>query len=155
MRSILIVLALLLGNASFAQSTEVKTDTSVVNDAFSKDIYRLLELTGSAKVGIQVMSQMLNSFKEAMPKVPNEFWDEIMNEVDERSLIDLIIPIYKKHYTPEDVKAIIAFYETPIGKKTIEVLPKITADSMIAGRAWGLQIGAKVQAKLKEKGYDK
>ncbi len=156
MKSILLVLALLTANISFAQTTaDSKSDTTVVRDAFSNDIYKLLELTGSAKIGVQVMAQMITSYKQAMPNIPGEFWTELMGEVDEQSLIDLIIPIYKKHYTPEDVKALIAFYQTPIGKKTIAVLPKITADSMIAGRAWGLEIGAKVQAKIIEKGYNK
>lgn len=152
MRCILIVLGLLIANISFAQTNDSKT---VVVDEFSSDIFRLLELTGSAKLGIQVMSQMVTSYKKAMPNVPDEFWTEFMSEVDEESLINLIIPIYKKHYTPSDVKAIIAFYETPIGKKTISVLPKITADSMAAGRNWGLNIGKKVQDKLIEKGYGK
>ena len=152
MRCILIVLGLLIANISFAQTNDSKT---VVVDEFSNDIYRLLELTGSAKLGIQVMGQMVTSYKQAMPNVPDEFWTEFMSEVDEKSLINLIIPIYKKHYTPADVKAIIAFYETPIGKKTISVLPKITSDSMTAGRSWGLKIGKKVQNKLIEKGYSK
>lgn len=76
-----------------------------------------------------------------------------MKEVDEQALINLIIPIYKKYYTQEDLKAIIAFYETPVGKKSINVLPNITKDSMTAGQAWGLEIGTKVVNKLKEQGY--
>lgn len=155
MRILLIVLVVLSTNFTYAQSNGDSTNTtSVSRDAFEKDIYRLLELTGSAKIGIQAMNQMLVSYKQAMPSVPNEFWEEFMKEVDEQSLINLIIPVYKKYYTPEDVKAIIAFYETPIGKKTIAVLPGITKDSMTAGQAWGLDIGTKVAAKLKEKGYN-
>jgi len=160
MKYILIVFGFLTINTSIAQTNDStasigKTNNSISSDAFSKDIFRLLELTGSAKIGIQVMSQMIASYKQAMPNVPDDFWTELMSEIDEKSLIDLIIPIYKKHYTPEDIKGIIAFYETPIGKKTISVLPKITEDSMLAGREWGLQIGAKVQDKLTKKGYNK
>ena len=63
---------------------------NISSDAFSKDIFRLLELTGSAKIGIQVMSQMIASYKQAMPNVPDDFWTELMSEIDEKSLIESV-----------------------------------------------------------------
>lgn len=153
MRIILIVVTLLTANVSFAQSNISADSTAALRDAFDDDIYRLLELTGSAELGIQVMNQMIVAYKKAMPSIPDSFQEDFMKEVDEQALINLIIPIYKKYYTQEDLKAIIAFYETPVGKKSINVLPNITKDSMTAGQAWGLEIGTKVVNKLKEQGY--
>lgn len=117
------------------------------------DIRELLELTGSAHLGIQVMNQMLVSFKQAMPNVPEKFWNDLMKEVKTDDLIELIVPIYEKYFTKDDIKELIKFYKTPVGKKTIKLLPKITQESMVAGQEWGKKISEKVVKRLSEEGY--
>ena len=39
--------------------------------------------------------------------------------------MNLLVPIYDKHWTDEDVKGLILFYETPLGQKMITVLPQV------------------------------
>ena len=41
-----------------------------------------------------------------------------------------IIPIYAKYFSEDDILQLIAFYETPLGQKMIEVMPQLTMDSM-------------------------
>lgn len=117
----------------------------------SQKINQLLELTGSGKVGIQVMNQMMNSFKSSYSKVNEQFWEDFKNEVKAEDLEKMIIPIYDKYYTESDIDQLITFYNSPIGKKMIATMPQVMQESMIAGQAWGKQIGEKIQAKLKEK----
>jgi hypothetical protein len=124
---------------SLSQETEVQ-----------KNIKELLVLTGSAELGIQVGKQLMANFSKAFPDVSQDFWDGFMKEIKPNDLINLIIPIYEKHYTAEEIKELIAFYKTPVGKKTIAVLPQITADSMKAGQAWGKEIAKKVMKQLEE-----
>lgn len=119
----------------------------------TEKIQKLLELTGSGKVGAQVAKQMIVTFQKTYPKVDQKIWDELANEIKAEDLIALMIPIYDKYYTEEDVDQLIAFYNTPIGKKSTEVLPAISQESMAAGQAWGRKIGEKIAQKLKEKGY--
>ena len=118
-----------------------------------QDIHKMLVLSGSGKNAIQVMRQMLRYQQEANPEVPKEFWEEFMNEVDPNELIELIAPIYARYFSHEDVKAMIRFYESPVGKKLVSVQPLITRDSMSAGQQWGMAIGRKIARKLQEKGY--
>lgn len=117
----------------------------------SQKINQLLELTGSGKVGIQVMNQMMNSFKSSYSKVNEQFWEDFKNEVKAEDLEKMIIPIYDKYYTESDIDQLITFYNSPIGKKMIATMPQVMQESMIAGQAWGKQISEKIQAKLKEK----
>ena len=50
----------------------------------------------------------------------------------------------------------IAFYETPVGKKTIEVTPSLIQESMQVGQRWVQQVmpgvEEKVTARLKAEG---
>ncbi|OQP61915.1 hypothetical protein A3860_29920 [Niastella vici] len=121
--------------------------------ATKEHIRTLLEMIGSGKIGVQVMENMLVTFKKTVPNVPNEFWDEYMKEVKPDTLIDLIIPVYAKYYTDEDVTQLIDFYRTPLGKKVIEKLPLITQESYLIGAEWGKKLGEKAFKMLKEKGY--
>jgi hypothetical protein len=50
--------------------------------------------------------------------------------VDE--LFDAMIPIYQRHLTHSEVRAVIAFYETPVGQKILNETPAISAESMQA-----------------------
>lgn len=118
-----------------------------------QDIRRLLTLTGSGQLGVQVIQQMFASFKRSMPEVPEKFWDEFMKEVDADEMIELVVPIYDKYLTHDEIKIIITFYETPVGKKMIALLPQIMQESMAAGQQWGKEIGERVIKKLKADGY--
>lgn len=117
--------------------------------AKEKDIRKLLEVTGAAQIGKQVLDQMLESFKTTLPDVPAEFWTEAMKEFDPAVLVERTVPIYDRHFTHQEIQGLIAFYETPLGRKTISVLPAITQESFEIGQQWGLEIANKVQERLK------
>jgi hypothetical protein len=116
-----------------------------------KDIRRLLHLSGSDKLGDQVVDQMLGQFKAmAGPDVPASVWGSVRKEIKVQELIALIVPIYDRHLSHDEIKAIIAFYESPAGKKFVSVLPAITQESMSAGQTWGKQLAERIAARLKK-----
>lgn len=118
-----------------------------------RDIRRLMVLTGAGDLGIQVMDQMLASFKESLPQVPDTFWQEFRKDINANALIDLCVPVYEKHLSHSDIKEMIRFYETPAGKRVVKALPLITQESMLAGQKWGQDIAQKAVEKLQKSGY--
>ncbi|GAB4231320.1 MAG: hypothetical protein Tsb0034_03610 [Ekhidna sp.] len=110
-------------------------------------------LTGTDKLSLQMMDQMLTQFSSVFPDVPSEVWDEFRNEVNMDEFMQLIIPVYEKYFTHDDIEVLIEFYKTPVGKKTIAVMPSVMQESMQIGQEWGLQISERVRVKLEEKGY--
>jgi hypothetical protein len=48
---------------------------------------------------------------------------------------------YDEQFSDEDIKGLVAFYETPLGQKAVSALPKLTAELQEDGRALGQQIG--------------
>src|SRR5262245_24208055 len=62
-------------------------------------IRKLLVVTGSGQLGMQVMTQMISSLKGSMPKVPDKFWQDFMSEVNPDELIEMVVPIYDRHLT--------------------------------------------------------
>ncbi len=120
-----------------------------------ENIKKLLDLTGSGKMGAQVAQTMISSFQESYSNVPNEYWESVKKEINADDIVALVIPIYDKYYTEEDIQKLIEFYESPIGKKVISTTPLIVQESMSAGKIWGENIGKKVMEKLKNDGYIK
>lgn len=101
------------------------------------------------------MDQLMVTFEEILPDVPTEFWLDFRNEVKADDLLDMMVPIYDKYYTHDDIRELIKFYESPVGKKMVETMPLLLQESMQAGQEWGRALSEKMLQKLKEKGYSK
>lgn len=43
---------------------------------------------------------------------------------------DQTVAMMMRHFTEEEIGEILAFYETPVGRKTIETMPALMADTM-------------------------
>lgn len=117
---------------------------------------KFLEASGSLETFQSAIGTMLNQFKNMYPSAPEEIWTEFQKEFSTTSLDDLVsmlAPIYEKHLTENDLKELIKFYESPVGKKLAKESPAIMQESMTAGQSWGMKVAEKVQAKMKEKGY--
>lgn len=137
---LLLPLFLLLASAVFAQ-----------DKGKSKDISRLLELTGSNKLGAQIVNKLLQDFRGSFIEVPASFWENAKKDIDTNGLEALIVPIYDKYYSHDEIKELIRFYESPVGQKMVRTMPQVLNESMDAGRKWGEEIGRKVLEKLNKR----
>jgi uncharacterized protein len=118
-----------------------------------KDIRTLLDLSGAAKLGMQVIDQMITQMRQIHPDVPPDFWDAFKKEANAEDFTNLVVPIYAKHFSDDEVKELIKFYKSPIGQKLVREQPQMMRESMIVGQQWGFQLGQKIARRLKEKGY--
>lgn len=138
--------------------TILATGIAVATERESKaekheDIKRLMLISGAGDLGVQIMNQMVGSFKQSLPQVPDTFWDEFRKDINADALIDLCVPIYDKHLSHADIKELIRFYETPAGKRILKALPLITQESVLAGQKLAQDIAQKAIQRLEEKGY--
>ena len=109
-----------------------------------------LDLTGASKLGEQVADSMLETFRK-MPNLPAGFIDKLQQNMHGSDLIELIVPIYLKHYDRETMIQVIRFYQSEPGKALIGALPAVTAESMEAGKVWGKVLAEKT---LHDLGYE-
>ncbi|MCC6461938.1 MAG: DUF2059 domain-containing protein [Saprospiraceae bacterium] len=145
MKKLLLATALcLMAVAAFSQTT---TKTA--------QIRKLLELSGSGKMGVMMMDNLLPALKNLAPDAPADFWEEVQKEVHPEDIVELVVPIYDKYYTEEDIRQLIVFYESPVGQKMVAQMPAVMQESMAVGQEWGREIAEKVISRLEEKGYKK
>lgn len=131
------------------------------------DIVTLLQMTGVEALGLQmgvtVANQMIDALTKENPEIPPPVVTAIKDEVnlvfteDMPKLMTEIVPVYAKYFTQDEVKGLIAFYGTPLGKKSIEVMPAVMNECMRAGQAWGKRIEPglveRLEARLKKEGF--
>lgn len=130
-----------LGQAHVAPARDPEKD---------KTIRVLLEVMGTQKLMQQMMSQMLDGFRSASPDVPAEFWDRFSKKMDTAALIDLLIPVYDRYYSKEDLDDLIGFYRSALGQKLLTTLPNVMRESMAIGQEWGKKKGEEVQHEIEK-----
>jgi hypothetical protein len=128
-----------------------QTDTD-----FKAKLKNMFEVSGSEKTYQTVIKQIISMYKEQFSDVPEETWNDLEKEFLKTSiddLVDMLVPVYARHLTLDDLQKIIEFYQTPVGKKYAEKTPLIMQESMQVGQQWGMKIGQDFQNKLQEQGY--
>ena len=57
---------------------------------------------------------------------------DIFDSMHFDEMIEIMIPIYQRHFTNADMDAVLAFYASPAGQKFLNETPQIMQESMIA-----------------------
>ena len=114
------------------------------NTEYYRDYLKFLTVSGAEASQKLMVQQMFDQIKKAAPgKISADRIEQQM--LDELSLLnEQLFPVDKKHLTHQDLKAIIAFYQTPVGKKLVQSQPAILKDSFSIGAAWGQGVAQRV-----------
>ena len=111
--------------------------------ALKADVVKVISLSGSDAQIKTVKNQILKM-------IPADKQADFLKDFDATlpSLYDKLAKIYMEVYTPEDIKAMIAFYESPVGKKIQSKSGELAEKSIAAGQEWGQEFAA-IMAKYK------
>ncbi len=153
--AVILSLVTTYNRAAFAQSptNTIAPSSNAQEIEKTNNIKKLFELIGVKNLSRQILTELLNNVKSDYPQVPQKFWDKFAAEFKSDDLVDEIIPIYKKYYTNEEIKQLITFYQTPLGQKTITVLPQVYQESYDIGRKYGRAAAQRALKKLEAEGY--
>jgi len=151
---------LLTAGPSFAQND--KPSPAAV--ATAKEI---LEVKGSAQlfdpVVPGVIEQVRQMFMQSNPTVGKDLGEvaakltkDEAKRVDE--VRDSLYQQYASRFTEAELKDMLAFYKTPLGKKMITEEPKVLEESMNSAEAFAqrftTEIIEKTRAEMKKRGHD-
>ena len=125
--------------------------TTDVDPQKAADIRRLMEVTGAGVLGVQIMRGMQTELRPIIENSlpPGEYRGQLVDLflakfqsiATGESLVTIVIPIYDKHFSDDEIRQLTAFYETPIGRKAVAELPKVVAESQQVGKEWGMTLG--------------
>jgi len=125
------------------------------------DIAQLIGVADGTKLSGQfaeVAAQNISArLKRTHPDLPPRVADAIRRDLiamfEERAtarggLVDDIVGIYHRHFTHPEIKELLAFNRTPIGRKTLQLMPAIMSETTAAGRSWGRGLAPEVQRRV-------
>lgn len=129
-------LFLLLGTTAFGQ-----TKLDKIRD--------FLEKSGAAAIWETTIQNSVNEqFAQYGEELGSEIKDSTLKWASSAYpvIIDSIVLLYDKYYTEQDIDELLTFYDSRVGKKAVELTPKITEESMKIGSRWGRQNQAALEA---------
>ena len=103
----------------------------------------------SAQGQFETFNATIDQMASMMALTLDDSEKELLSKEVMGSLVDLLVPIYKNHFTEQDLKEAIELYKTPIGKKISEKTPIIAQETMQASMKWGMELAEKMQKYLK------
>ncbi|WP_291101141.1 MULTISPECIES: DUF2059 domain-containing protein [unclassified Flavobacterium] len=111
---------------------------------FKADVLKLISISGADTQIKVIKPQILNM-------IPEDKKENFSKEFDASipSLHDKMAKIYMEIYSPEDIKGMLAFYESPVGKKMNEKAGELGQKSLQAGQEWGQELQG-IMAKYKD-----
>lgn len=118
-------------------------------DAKRKDVRRLLELNGAKAAAAAQIDPMVKSF-ESLPGMTPDMMESMKEEFKAslNEVMEMSIEPYMQHLSHDDIKAMIAFAESPVGQRVAAAQPKIVAETTAAGMKWGQSLQPRIMKRL-------
>ncbi len=105
------------------------------DDAYKADVKKMMELTGST-------AQMEMAKKQVMAMIPADKQADFSKEF-EKSLEPILKKqqeFYMKEFTHAEIKELIKFYESPLGKKLAEKNTKLAEQNIQTMQEWSMEL---------------
>ncbi len=125
-------------------STPAVAPTPGISPASAASIRKLLKATGAGDVAVQSLKTMVAQLKLVRPDIPAEFWTQFAAEVDANGLVEMLVPVYARHFDEKEIRALTKFYESPVGKRFVTETPALMQEATVVGQQWGQQVAQKV-----------
>jgi uncharacterized protein len=161
----LVALALIgIAQPVTAQTQTPGPEPSLASVLIAKQI---VEIKGVRQMFEPLVHGVIQKVKEQFLQT-NIMWAKDINEIAAKmqtdfeprggELVDATARIYASHFTEEELKGILTFYQSPLGKKMVVEEPKALDEAMINAGEWGdtlaEEVIAKMRAEMKKRGHD-
>jgi hypothetical protein len=169
--AIVIILGGAAGNQALAQFTAIPSKPPVTNPnpspasiAVAKELLALKggnDMFGGMIVG--VIEQAKNSFLPTNPSLSrplNEVAADLQKEFEPKKaeLLNDVARAYARYFTETELKELLAFYKTALGKKVLTTESVAVEDGFKKAQEWtngfSDQVLSRFRAEMKKKGYD-
>jgi hypothetical protein len=106
-------------------------------DAFKQDVIKYLNASGQRKTFELLVGDLV---KQVPAEKQADFKKELNTSLDD--LISKMADVYMTEFTHDDIKAIMKFYDSPIGKKLTEKAEVLYEKGNAVGEEWGMGLQA-------------
>lgn len=101
--------------------------------AFKADVAKYLDVSGASVTIRMITDKLVDSVSEDKKA---DFKKELDTSAED--LMSKMADVYMTEFTHDDIKEILKFYETPVGKKLGEKTEVLTEKAQKIGEEWGI-----------------
>jgi uncharacterized protein len=143
-----------------AAASDHAAPAPAVDPAKRADILHLLDLMGMktaiARMGPTLMAQMEqfshdDTSSAQGQRLMQDTMARMQARIDSGAFEDLYVTIYDKYFTADDIRQLIQFYESPIGRKFVDKQADITNDVFAESIQWIQENAAAIKADSESK----
>jgi hypothetical protein len=177
-KSFLFLVLLLTGAPVFAQQVvgvigaKISSEPKATHETFAPDapthdqVMTLLDLLQIRKTMAMMMDGMKQamkqgaeqSFRERVPDpTPKQLEalhgmiDDALGDMPMDEIVEMMVPIYRRHLTKSDVEEMIRFFGGPVGQKLLREQPQMMQEGMQAGVAIQQKRMEQIKIKIRER----
>ena len=102
-------------------------------DEYKTLLKKIMTLSGSSASSEAIMSQFMSSMQKGPFQQDEAYWKDFAakwTQKIEDKVMEVYAPIYQQHMTLDELKKVVAFYESPAGKKLGETASAVANESM-------------------------
>ncbi len=128
------------------------------------DVRRLLEMTRAQNIFQQIsgsaFQETMANIREMKPDIPDKYLVVIEGEtkrvvhegmIQKGGLLDMLSVLYAERFTHDEIKDILAFYETEAGQKVILASPDLMQEVGQTTAQWGATLDPVIQQRVIER----
>jgi uncharacterized protein len=135
--------------------------TVLVSPAEEKEIRQLMDLQGQTPGNPQLagslVDQVISNYKQTLTQVPQTVWQELAaglkTEFPPDRFAKSLTPVYASNFTQLEIRELIRFFSSPVGRKWATQLSRVQKGSYDAGYSLGILMGQRIRERLQAKGY--
>jgi hypothetical protein len=144
------VLAFMLA-IPFVARAQTTQDSDAEQTALAR---QFLEATGALEQGFRIIEASLPAQRAANPAIPAVFWDRLLAQVKARrdEFLNEVIPVFARLFTSAELKGLVDFYRSPLGRRLLEIQPQMAKEIGEASQRWGQRLSLEVAQQLAAEG---
>jgi hypothetical protein len=154
---------LLIALGAFGSSAMAQNSPSAANVQLAREVVVASGATRAFEgVVPSILQQSLNVFVQQNPDLQKDLIEALKSmgpsfEKRTSEIIDIIASVYATRFSQQELKELLTFYQSAVGKKFVTLLPNVLEESFIKTQEWGGKLSEEVvralRAEMKKRGH--
>ena len=123
------------------------------SDDHDAAIRQLIGVLGVSVNGGKLIDQLFEAYRRAFPQIPPAVWDEVRTQLATEEFADLQVAVYKKHFSLDEIKGLLQFFQSPVGQRYVQEMPALLIDGLAMGQEFSRRTTERLRRCLQQKGY--